>query len=364
MKTKYTKEELRNLVLHQAQGPEVKGITAYLEVRLYEWYLAQIRKRQAKIKGLVTKHNGFVSYWVPDSDPGILKSKMSGLTPGCQGCIEGTITHIRHSTKCTQKCMFCYYFNMTIPHLAQNQYELSNITKTFTVEELKIAFDKQGEGYDAVGWLHREPLMEMKKTQPVMEHLAKLGMHQYLYTNGVFAKQSNLEKLRDWGLNEIRFNLSATGFNKSVIKRIARAVKLFHWVAIEIPVYEQTYDDFIKNKDAILDTGVTHLNLAELQLNVNTWTHYEGDPTILYRHRQGNLSPMNSREFVYNIIEQAEAESWPLVINDCSNDTKYYRDLVKGQFVGLSTYAAKMGIPSDTFYWIIDNVIEDEVEIF
>lgn len=358
MKTKYTKEELRNLVLHQAQGPEVQGITTYLEVRLYEWYIAKIRARQAKLKYLKTYNNGFVAYWAnPSLD-------YQGLTPGCDGCINGKITHVRHSTKCTQNCMFCYYFGANMTPLAQTQYELSNATKTFTVEELKLAFDKQGRDYNAVGWLHKEPLMEMRKMRPVMEYLASLGMHQYLYTNGVFAKQSNLEKLRDWGLDEIRFNPSATGFNKSVIKRIARAAKLFDWVAIEIPVYEQVYDDFIKNKDAILDTGVTHLNLAELQLNVMTWSHYDGDPTILYRHRQGNLSPMNSREFIYDLIELAEEEMWPLVINDCSNDTKFYRDLVEGQFVGLSLYDPKMGVPSETFYWIIDNVIEDEVEIF
>jgi hypothetical protein len=359
MKTKYTREELRHLVLQQAQGPEIAGITSYLEVRLYEYLTAQIRERQDKLRYLTSHHRGLVSYWAhPDLD-------YRGLTPGCHNCIEGRITHIRHSTKCTQNCLFCYYHNHNIPPMAKNQYEVSNATKLFTLEELKVVFDKQGSSVDAVGWLYKEPLMEMEKMEPVMKYLSKLGHFQYLYTNGVFATPENLVKLHHWGLNEIRFNLSATHFSEKAIKNLAAAARLFEWIVIEIPVYEQVYDDFIENKDAILDTGLTHINLAELQLNVNTWNHYDGDPTILYRHRFGNLSPVTSREFIYDIIELAEEEMWPLVINDCSNDTKYYRDLVADpEFPGISTYEPKMGVPSETFYWIIDNVIEDEVEIF
>ena len=49
--------------------------------------------------------------------------------------------------------------------------------------------------------------------------------------------------------------------------KIAR--KYFKYLCIESPMVKEYYDSFIKNKNEIIETGVDHINCAELHIREN-----------------------------------------------------------------------------------------------
>ena len=47
----------------------------------------------------------------------------------------------------------------------------------------------------------------------------------------------------------------------------------------------------------------------------------------MYIARQGYISPIWSRELTLKFMKIADEENWDLVVHDCSNYTKFTRDL-------------------------------------
>ena len=273
---------------------------------------------------------------------------------------------MRHSYKCTQNCEFCYYASEKSSHhappIGKNMYSFSGTEMTFTLDEVNAILDRQAVKYDAIGWLQKEPLEELDNIQPVMEKLAKQGVHQYMYTNGVHASREVIDKLAAWGLNEIRFNLQATDFSKKVISRIKYAKKKDMWTLIETPIYSKSYNNFLKHKDRILDTGLCQINMPELQIcALDLVDHFIETDGPVYKHRRGYVSPISSRHYTYNLIEMAEKESWPVIINDCSNDTKFFRGIPTDTSLGYVNYTSPFELPFKHVMYLVDQVMEDGV---
>lgn len=158
-----------------------------------------------------------------------------------------------------------------------------------------------------------------------MRFIADKGYHQWLYTNGIYATEDVMKKLKDAGLNEIRFNLAATNCSDKVIEKLKIARKYVDYLCIESPMFTKFYNTFIKKKQKILDTGVDHIHFAELQLFPNTFKIFVDEGPI-YRHRSAYISPIKSRQLTYDIFELAANEGWKnVVLFDCSNDCKFLR---------------------------------------
>lgn len=347
MKNDYTKEEVINLLSRYVNANVEKSLPAELcylivaiEMEFSNFHIANIQKQQAELTKLWQDENKFLAIWNGDKD---------SISPGCRSCLYESIAHVRHSGKCSQNCSFCYYRHQpegSNPKnlVPKNTYYWSfDNTPPFTLEEMKMYVDKQSSSgvlkIDAVGWLQKEPLMELKSLQPLMRYIAEKGIHQYLYTNGVFADKETLKIVADCGLNEIRFNLEATSFSHAVINRMAYAKKLIDWVLIESPIYSKSFNNFKSNINRILDTGLNQINMAELQIcHPKSADEFIASEGMLYKHRRGYISPASSRYYTYALIKQADDENWPIIINDCSNDTKYFRGAHTDNFLGVNNY--------------------------
>ena len=96
-------------------------------------------------------------------------------------------------------------------------------------------------------------------------------------------------------------------------------------VGIETPMTAALYPQLLQKKERILATGLDFINLAELHLNENNLPNYLGEP--MYLCRMGYLSPISSRENTLRLMKQADAEGWPVCVHDCSNRTKFARDV-------------------------------------
>ena len=71
-------------------------------------------------------------------------------------------------------------------------------------------------------------------------------------------------------------------------------------------------------------------------------------------YRLGYLSPVFSRELTLKTMLQAARENWPIVVHDCSNRTKFARDLhlkaAEGGWFGQSAYGSEFdAIPFEAF---------------
>lgn len=311
------KQQIRNLTLYQ------------IELAVEKEVIADIRKRQKRIPGLKQDDLKYTATW-----------GCGEMTPGCKDCcLKGRWTQIRTTTKCTLNCSFCYYFGQKdFPLREMIPTDLYMIAEnSYTEDDVKLLFEKQGKKFlNGVAWLHYEPLMELDKMLCLMKFIHQKGYYQWLYTNGVLATKENLKKISNAGLDEIRFNLAATDCSESVIKNMRIARKYFKYLCIESPMFTKFYNAFMKKRKAILDTGVDHIHFAELQLSQRTIDNFRDEGPI-YRYKRRHVSPIKSRQLTYDVFETAVKEHWKgVVLHDCSNETKYFREFSSNLFMSFS----------------------------
>jgi len=221
--------------------------------------------------------------------------------------------------------------------------------------ELLLSIHKKPTG---ISYVYLEPFMEIEKYYTVIGKFKAAGIHQHMYTNGLLANEENLRALGEAGLDELRFNLGATNCADKVIENIALAKKYIPHVGIETPITPEFFDAFFKKKEKILATGLDFINCAELHLNANNIGNYYGEN--LYINRQGYISPIWSHELTLKFMKIADDEGWDLAVHDCSNRTKFARDLnlkgKEGGWFGASSYGCEFTqMPYEYFLPILND---------
>ncbi len=277
---------------------------------------------------------------------------------GCLSCLMGTgLIAIRKTNKCNLNCPFCYdYGEMeAIPPIGEGLWEIGG-TKFYERDlALLLSIQKRPTG---VSYVYLEPFMEIEKYYGVIRTFREAGVHQHLYTNGTLATEETLRALGQAGLDELRFNLGASGCADKVLDLMATAKKYIPQVGVETPMTPAFYKAFLQKKQAILDTGVDFINCAELHLNPNNIDNYAGES--LYLCRQGYVSPIWSREITFAIMRMAAQEGWDMVVHDCSNHTKFARDLnlraKEGGWFGASSYGCEFDrMPYEAFLPVLQD---------
>lgn len=285
-----------------------------------------------QIKGLKTLHGR--TYYVGNDDK---------FPRGCRSCLLGTgLSAIRKTNKCNLTCKFCYNFGELddIAPIGEGMWEIGG-TKFYENDlELLLSIYPKPSG---VSYVYLEPFMEIEKYYGVVHAFHQAGVYQHLYTNGLLATEDRLQALGEAGLDEIRFNLGATDCADLVIDHIALAKKYIPHVGIETPMTPEFFEGFHQKKKAILGTGLDFINCAELHLNANNLDNYYGENMYIARH--GYMSPVWSRELTLKLMAAASAEAWDIAVHDCSNDTKFARDLnlraKEGGWFGSSSYGCE-----------------------
>ncbi len=278
---------------------------------------------------------------------------------GCRSCLLGTgLSAIRKTNKCNLACKFCYNFGELddIAPIGEGLWEIGG-TKFYEKDlELLLSISQKPSG---VSYVYLEPFMEIEKYYGVVGTFHRAGVYQHLYTNGLLATEEQLKALGAAGLDEIRFNLGATNCADQVIAHIALAKRYIPHVGIETPMTPEFFQEFLKKKEAILKTGLDFINCAELHLNANNIDNYYGEN--MYIARLGYISPIWSRDLTLQFMAIAADEGWDVVVHDCSNDTKFARDLnlraKEGGWFGASSYGCEFSrIP----YYAFLPVLQDE----
>ena len=277
---------------------------------------------------------------------------------GCRSCLLGTgLSAVRKTNKCNLRCRFCYdYGEMECqPPIGEGYWEIGG-TK-FREEDLDLLLSTSTRP-TGIAYVYLEPFMEIEKYYGVIRRFHEAGIYQHMYTNGTLANEANLRALGEAGLDELRFNLGASGCADAVIEAIAIAKRHIPMVGIETPMTPELYEAFLQKKDAILATGLDFMNCAELHLNPNNLENYFGEN--MYMYRQGYLSPIFSHELTLKLMRRAAEEAWPIAVHDCCNRTRFARDLNlkahEGGWFGASTYGMEFpAIPCAAFLPILQD---------
>jgi pyruvate formate-lyase activating enzyme-like uncharacterized protein len=298
-------------------------------------YMKEIADIQSKIDGL--KDMKGRTYYV---------GKEEKFPPGCISCLFGDgLGGIRKTHTCNLTCEFCYYHDSldSVDPIPQDMWDIGDELYEPEDIDLLLSIHKKPSG---IAYVYLEPFMEIEKYYPIVKKFAKAGVHQHMYTNGTLCTEENLKELANAGLDEIRFNLNASDTSDQVIEAMRIARKYFKWVGIETPMTPKFYDDFMAKKDEILSIGLDFMNCAELHLGTDNLNNYMGEN--FYTFRNGYLSPLWSRKVTLKFMETAIKENWDMLIHDCSNHTKYAREINKmknsGQF-GAHTYVSEFDRP-------------------
>ncbi|SHJ90569.1 hypothetical protein SAMN02745248_01264 [Hathewaya proteolytica DSM 3090] len=280
----------------------------------------------------------------------------SKFSKGCRSCLLGTgLGAIRKTNKCNIQCKFCYNYGELddLPPIGEGMWEIGG-TKFYERDiDLLLSIHNKPTG---VAYVYLEPFMEIEKYYSVIKKFKDAGIYQHMYTNGTLATEENLKALGEAGLDEIRFNLGASNCADKVIENIKIAKKYIQNVGIETPMTPEFFEEFFKKKQLVLDTKLDFINCAELHLNENNIYNYEGEK--MYMSRQGYISPIWSRELTLKFMKVADDEKWDIVVHDCSNHTKFARDLnlssKEGKWFGASNYACEFSrIPYEAFLPIL-----------
>ncbi|SDJ18421.1 radical SAM protein [Proteiniclasticum ruminis] len=275
---------------------------------------------------------------------------------GCKSCLLGTgLNAIRKTNKCNIECKFCYNYGELnqIPPVGEGMWEIGG-TKFYEKDiDLLLSVYRKPTG---VSYVYLEPFMEIEKYYSIIRRFKEAKVYQHLYTNGLLATEETLKALGEAGLDEIRFNLGAANCADQVIRNIKIAKKYIRTVGIETPMTPEFFDAFTKKKEMILDTGLDFINCAELHLNENNIGNYEGENMYIARH--GYISPIWSRELTLKFMKMAHEEKWDIAVHDCSNQTKFARNLnlssKEGKWFGASNYSSEFTrIPYEAFLPIL-----------
>lgn len=179
------------------------------------------------------------------------------LPPGCKPCLQGRGTNLYVTGLCTRDCFFC--FN-------QKPRKDETVVHGIPVREPEEAGAIVARfGLRSVGLSGGEPLLFPERVLALLRVLKGLEDPPLvdLYTNGDRAGEDVLRRLKEAGLDGIRFDAAARDYD---LAPVALARRFFRDVAVEVPVVPEDMPrlrSLLRELDAL---GVPFLNIHELFL--------------------------------------------------------------------------------------------------
>ena len=166
-----------------------------------------------------------------------------------------------------------------------------------------------------------EPFLQYEKvltfTRKIRERMGK-GIYIWLYTNGDLVDKKKLKALKEAGLNEIRFDISARNYD---LKAVKMAVGIIDTVTVEIPAIPEDYEILKKCLPRMKAIGVAHLNLHQLFANQHCYKPFN-DRQYTFLH-QPNIPILESEMTALRIIQYAVDKNIGLPINYCCSIYKH-----------------------------------------
>ncbi len=272
---------------------------------LREMWRAYIAQARQSISGINVEADGENIY-------------LGALSPGCRTCKDGTWDCVFTTIQCNLNCGFCIN-----PHTIPQDYAGS----AFGATPAQIMDNYAQAHIIGVSFSGGEPFLD---TEKLFEWAAEFksrypNCYYWVYTNGLLASEQNLRRLGEIGIEEIRFNMAATGYNHpTVLQNVATAARFIPHVTVEIPAIPEHAPQVFESLSDWCAAGVQFLNLHELMCEQGTNAATMKGPRLDVALEDGHSTIINpeSRKLTLAVMEKVQNENLPLSVNDCSLQSK------------------------------------------
>jgi len=149
--------------------------------------------------------------------------------------------------------------------------------------------------------------------------------YYWVYTNGLLTERAVLCRLGELGLQEIRFNTAATGYDHSqVLQAIEIAAQYLPHITVEIPAIPGQARKLLACLSLWAGRGVRFLNLHELIYEPGTNAASLPGLRQILMTPDGHRTEYNpeSRLLTRQVIKSVRQSGLPLSVNDCSMQSK------------------------------------------
>ncbi len=243
---------------------------------------------------------------------------LGDLSPGCRACKEGTWDCIFTTMRCNLDCEFCYS-----PHAIPKDYAGS----VFGTTPEQIAQNYARTRITGVSFSGGEPFVDAQKLFGWVAWFTSRYPDKYywVYTNGLLADRESLRRLGELGVDEIRFNMGATGYDHPVVMRnLAAAARFIPNVTIEIPAIPEHASKLLSCLAEWCALGVRFLNLHELMYEPDTNSASMPGVRRAVVTADGHRSEINpeSRALTLAVMQRVQDKGLALAVNDCSLQSK------------------------------------------
>ena len=236
-----------------------------------------------------------------------------GLSPGCLSCARGEWSYLEVSQLCQKSCFYC-----PRPYTKPGRPFERMLGLSFDSPEAYAQAVREF-GFRGVGLSGGEPLLAMDRTLGFLRALRRSGgdgVYLWAYTNGERADETRLRQLRDAGLNELRFDISASDYDLTAVRR---AIRILPKVAVEIPAIPEDLEKLKSLLGRLVNEGVSHLNLHQLTgTPFNCEAFRRRGYTVVENGPMVSPSVVESEMAALSLIDFALAEGIRLPINYCS----------------------------------------------
>jgi len=214
--------------------------------------------------------------------------------------------------RCNAGCKFCF--------APSYQSEKCDEDEKYSRRACFKRFIRDKDRIQGIGFTGGETFLYLDEIAKYTEKIRKEkpDIYFWIYTNGIEASLKNLKTVRDFGIDEIRFNLAASGYNNKIIGRLGAARKLFNYLAVEVPAYPEQKKQLIGCLDRLEYYSIDQLTLQELLINGNNINNLSGEgyqSGILFSKK---FFLYGSRKLTYEVIKYCTDRDYSFTVNDCS----------------------------------------------
>lgn len=224
------------------------------------------------------------------------KPSHNHISKGCQICGEGKWSCLFITNECNAACFYC--------PTAQNLDERPS-TQGLDFKSPEAYADYVNYlGFKGVSFSGGEPFLHFERTLRYLEAVRRKcdpEIYTWCYTNGILADKEKIQALADAGLDELRFDIGATGFSLDYVRK---AKGIIPNITIEIPAVPEEMDRLKKLIPEMIEAGVSNLNLHQMRLTPynagnllsHNYTIIPAEKPIVLESELGALELLNAVE--------------------------------------------------------------------
>ncbi len=236
------------------------------------------------------------------------KADITNLSKGCLLCGEGQWSCLFINNLCNGRCFYCPAQQTDIARPETN-------TLIFDEPHDYVEYIRKF-GFKGVSISGGEPLITFGKSLSFVKAVKDAfgnEVYVWLYTNGILLTSEKVEELRNAGLDEMRFDIGATGY---LTDKIKLAVGKIPVVTVEIPAVPQEEEVLKQKIRELKEIGVNHLNLHQMRLTPHNFHQLiEHDYTYLHGEK---VTVLESELTALRLMKYNLDEKINLPINYCS----------------------------------------------